>query len=291
MKSPLVSVIMPTFKREKTTVERAVKSVLNQGCENLELIIVDDSPPDFDGRKNIEKLIINLNDNRVRYIKHDVNKGANIARNTGITNANGKYIAFLDDDDEWLPTKLQKQLKMFDNPSVGLVYSPYYIFRNGEKHVRRRVKNGHVYKELLYGNFIGSTSCVVIDKNCILDFGLFDEKLPASQDYDLYLRISKRYIIEVVDEPLILYYEHDGERISRNPLKKQEARKYIYNKYKEDIKKYPKINSDKNLLLAHSYSLSKNTKLKWKHWFCAVLSYPIPSKRLFKFTIKILSSK
>jgi len=291
MKNPLVSVVIPTYKREKEIVSRAVKSVLNQTYSKLELIVVDDSPNDYRGRKDVEELLEGLNDKRIRYIKHPENKGANISRNTGISNANGDYIAFLDDDDEWLPQKIQKQLEKFVDSRIGLVYCPYYVLNKGEKHLRRKIKSGNVFIDLLNENFIGSTSCIMVKKKYILEIGLFDENLPASQDYDLYLRLSKKYLIDAVDEPLLLYYEHDGERISGDPYKKLKARKYIYKKYKEEIKRYPRIESNKNLLLAQSYSEIKKNKLKWIHLFNAIYIYPLPTKRLLKTTLKIMLNK
>src|SRR5699024_12499967 len=79
--------------------------------------------------------------------------------------------------------------------------------------------SGYLFRDLLYSNFIGSTSCVMLDKKKLLEVGLFNETLPASQDYELYLRISKKNIINFVDEPLVIYHEHNGERISSNPYK------------------------------------------------------------------------
>lgn len=285
----LVSVIIPTFKREKEIVQRAVQSVLAQTYHNLEVIIVDDSPADYQGSNSIKEFLLSLNDNRILYIKHLNNRGANAARNTGIQRATGDYVAFLDDDDEWLPPKIESQIEKFNDSNIGMVYCPYFIIKNGEKKQHKTLlKSGDLFSELLRYNFIGSTSCVMIKRNCILDVGMFDVKLRASQDYDMYLRISEKYLINFVEEPLMHYHVHDGERITGDPNKKLEARKYIYSKYKEKIKKYPKIDSEKNLLLALGYSQINENSLKWKHWFKAILIYPIPSKSLIKNTFKIV---
>ena len=108
----MVSVIITTYKREPETVERAAKSILEQTYKDIELIIVDDSPASFDKRIAVEKRVKELSSS-IKYIKHETNMGACAARNTGIRSANGEYVAFLDDDDEWLPDKLEKQMKKF----------------------------------------------------------------------------------------------------------------------------------------------------------------------------------
>src|SRR5699024_1706418 len=263
---------MPTYKRHFKQIKKSISSVLNQTYTNIELIIIDDNSKDNISIYNIENELNQIKDSRIYYIQHGINKGACAARNTGIKNAKGEYIAFLDDDDEWLPRKTYEQLIKFKNTSAGLVFCPYYKIRNTQKKVRNKVKTGKVYNQLLYGNFIGSTSCIMITRECLEYIGYFTESLPASQDYDLYIRVAKDYHIEVVNEPLMNYYDHDGERISGDPYKKLLAREYIYNKYKEDIERLPKIKQIHNLRLAYSYSLFKNQSLKKKHWIKAVLA-------------------
>lgn len=119
----LVSVIIPTYNRANLILQ-AVKSVLNQTYKNFEIIIVDDGSSD-----NTEDVINVIHDNRIRYIKHAINKGASAARNTGIREAKGKYIAFQDSDDHWLPDKLEKQVKRIENTPdhVGAVFGGYWI--------------------------------------------------------------------------------------------------------------------------------------------------------------------
>lgn len=116
---PTVSVILPTYNRAHL-LERAIQSVLDQTYPDFEIIVVDDAS--IDNTVNIIKGIIN---ERIRYIRHEKNKGAAAARNTGIKLAKGKYIAFQDSDDEWLRDKLEKQIKIFEtvSPEVGVVYT------------------------------------------------------------------------------------------------------------------------------------------------------------------------
>ena len=106
----LVTVIITTYQRSLRIVDRAIKSILSQTYFNLELIVVDDSPKEYQERSLIKQYIETIDDPRIRLIQHDKNQGACAARNTGIMNANGDYIAFLDDDDWFLPEKIENSL-------------------------------------------------------------------------------------------------------------------------------------------------------------------------------------
>ena len=122
-----VSVIITTYKRPLQIVSRAISSVLNQTYTQLELIVVDDSPSSFEGRDAIEQYIKNLPDKRIRIIQHDNNRGACAARNTGIQDSKGNYIAFLDDDDFWHPDKIEKQMRKMASGNYGLVYCRQHV--------------------------------------------------------------------------------------------------------------------------------------------------------------------
>ena len=122
---PTGSVIIPTYNRARM-VDRAIQSVLSQTYQDFEIIVVDDASTD-----NTQEVVKEcmFRDKRVRYIKHEKNKGGSAARNTGIKNEHGEYVGFLDSDDEWLPTKLEKQIELFRKRcnSVGAVYCLQYM--------------------------------------------------------------------------------------------------------------------------------------------------------------------
>ncbi|SDI32583.1 glycosyltransferase family 2 protein [Proteiniclasticum ruminis] len=286
--SSLISVVIPTYKRKFETIEMALNSVLKQTYENIEILIIDDSPDDYNERKIIESKIISIDDPRIRYIKHDRNLGACAARNTGIFAAKGKYVAFLDDDDIWLVEKLRKQVDLIERLNLKMVYSSYYMVRSSNTQIHKATKKGNIYKELLLKNYIGSTSCILVETQTLRDIGGFDVNLPASQDYELYLRISKRHEIDYVDEPLMNYIIHDGERISNDSSKKIASREYIYQKYYDDFFLDKKIFAKKNLDLAKVYLMGGDKKRAFSFWKTSVKSSKVLNKDSLKVLLKII---
>ena len=234
---PLVSVVIPTYKRPEL-VKRAVKSVLNQTYENTEIIVVNDSPET--DISEIEQI-----DERVQLINHQENKGACEARNTGIENAKGKYIGLLDDDDEYLPDKLEKQVKQFQElgEEYGLVYGGVELVENGEvvgekirsgRKIFSRKRRGQVYKELLRGNMIPSPT-VLVRKEAFEKAGLFDPGFESAQDLDMWIRIAKHYKIGKLDEAIARYHLDAEDRISNSLDKTIQGQQKIYEKHKRDI--------------------------------------------------------
>lgn len=245
MRKGIVSVIIPTYKRPYNMIERAIKSVLNQTYKDLELIIVDDSPNSFEERKVIESSIKLIGDERIRYIKHNKNLGGCAARNTGIKASRGEFIAFLDDDDEWLPKKLEYQLKELHEENLDMVYCYWIMCTLKKNKIVERVRqlkeipNKTVYESLLYRNYIGSTSFVLIKKSCIDNVGIFNEKLKSCQDWDMWIRISKKFRVGYVKEPLVKYYIHELERITTNNKNQIDGHLSILSIYKKDLNFYP----------------------------------------------------
>lgn len=233
--STLVSVVIPTHNRADL-LPRAVESVLNQTYSNLEVIVVSDGSTD--ATEDIVKRYSN-SDSRVRFIGYSPAKGGNVARNTGIEASKGDYIAFLDDDDEWLPEKLQKQVNLLDNnDAIGLVYTGAHIIYVKEKveYNSTSKERGNLKTRILIDNCIGTTSTVVLRKSVLSQSGIFDESLNALQDYDLWIRIAQHSEIEVVPEPLINYYNYRGEKqVSAVTQKYIDAFEYINRKYEKEL--------------------------------------------------------
>ena len=199
-----VSVIIPTYNRE-ATLKRAVESVLNQTYTDFELIIVDDGSTD-----NTRQLVENIHDDRITYYYVKINSGAAAARNYGIERAEGEYIAFQDSDDYWHSDKLEKQMKVMEsNPDIGFVYHPISCRIDSDccvilppESLPIEKKQGDIYTQLLYDNMVDCPT-LLVKKSCLDTCGYFDTSLKALEDYDLALRLGKKYMAGFVDEPLI----------------------------------------------------------------------------------------
>ncbi len=196
----LISVIIPTYNR-KNFLKIAVESVLNQTYKNFELIIVDDGSTD-----DTENLIKSYNDERIIYW-YQKNRGASAARNTGISIANGYYIAFLDSDDRWKPEKLEIQYQaMEEHPEFMLSHTEEIWYRNGKilnPKKKHKKQHGDIFKQSLQLCAI-SMSTVMVKKELFNLIGLYDEKLEVCEDYDMWLRVTSQYPVLLIDLPLTL---------------------------------------------------------------------------------------
>ncbi len=219
--STLVSCIITTHNREWIVLKRAIDSVFSQTYKNLEIIVVNDSP-NFEGNDEIKKQLDEYPYSSIRYLFNNSVPGACGSRNLGIKQSRGEVIALLDDDDEWLPNKIEVMLP-FLNKKVCFVYCDFDFIQSGMIVKRKKLKEieGNVYKELLYHNFVGGCSIPIISKQCFDNIGLFDESLPSAQDLDMWLRISKYYDIRYVNEKLVHY--HISEQSITTDYKKRIA--------------------------------------------------------------------
>ena len=230
---PLVSVIIPTFNRANL-IGRAIQSVLDQTYQNIEIIIVDDASND-----NTEEIVRKFHIKDVVYIRHNCNKGGGAARNAGIIASSGQYIAFLDDDDEWLNDKLEKQVKTIRTLSSewGGIYCGFYRI-TGKKTKKVEVfKKGDLRNELLREKLdIGSSSTLLFIKKIILEIGLFDETFERNQDYELLIRFFRKYKLFSLKEPLVKIYTRNYNIPNGEMMAKV---KYRYlSKYNNDIYEY-----------------------------------------------------
>lgn len=210
MVSPLVSIIIPTYNRAPWLME-AVESVFKQTVQDFELIIIDDGSTD--GSADILQKV-----SRPFLYRFQKNQGVSRARNQGLFSAKGKWIAFLDSDDLWLPKKLESQLQFFsDHPQALICQTEEIWIRNG-----RRVNRGKKHQKFSGDIFapalklcLVSPSAVMIQRDLLEKVGYFDEALPACEDYDLWLRISAHYPIYLIDEPLVIKRGGHPDQLSR----------------------------------------------------------------------------
>lgn len=196
-----VSVIIPTYRREEF-VGRAIRSVLGQSFGDLEVIVVDDGSPD-----NTRAVIGSIRDDRVRYVRHKRNKGLPAARNTGIMVAKGRYIAFLDDDDEWMPEKLGKQLGAIDGYEAVLCG----VLVN-EKYVKIHSRCEVTIEDLRRGNEFDPSGLLI--RTSVMREMRFDEALRQGEDWDAFIRIAQRMPIAYVAESLLRYNDGGHERMT-----------------------------------------------------------------------------
>lgn len=210
-----VSIVIPTYKRV-SYLDRLLKSIAKQTFNEFEVIVVDDNSPNRDSYNElINKYLSIFND--FTFLRNEKNEGAPFSRNKGIKEAKYDYIALVDDDDEWLPNKLEKQVEIFENSSdkLGIVYTwAKTVDQKGK--VLHKYKNnieGNPKSDILRGCFIPSPS-VMVKKEHILKAGLFDEKLPSCQDWDMWTRmILMGSECKVVKSIETLYYKHDSGSI------------------------------------------------------------------------------
>lgn len=241
-RQPFVTAVITTCRREPEIVVRAAKSVLKQTYKNIELIVVNDAPECAELAQRLEGALAELGDARVKYVCHKRNSGACAARNTGILSGNGEFVALLDDDDEWMPDKIEVMLNAF-SADTGLVYSSFYLGGPGNgRVVTRGTKSGYIQREMLCRNLVSGTSMPVIRRKCFEDCGLFDVNFLSSQDYDMWMRITLQYPVVYVDKPLTVRHFSEASITADAGRRKQgwdcftdkyiryyESDRYLYN--------------------------------------------------------------
>lgn len=232
MKKPVVSVIIPAYNAENF-IRETIESALNQTYKNIEVIVVDDGSTD-----NTREIVESIDDKRIKYIKQN-NMGVSVARNKGIRVSKGEFIALLDHDDIWLPRKLEKQLPLFSDSQVGLVFSDTIFFKDGKDlysiYSKYKPPRGWVFRELLKRNFI-SCETVIIRKKALESLDeWFPEDMELSEEYDLFLRLAYKWKFDYVDEPLAKWRIHERNDSSLREHLVAEDYKKIYEKLKSKI--------------------------------------------------------
>lgn len=204
--TPKVSVIIPTYNRA-SYLKEAIESVLAQTYKDFELIIVDDGSTD-----NTEEVVRSFDDERIIYKKKQREGHPGKTRNVGLDLARGEYIAFLDDDDLWLPEKLEEQIKtMIKHPGFKASYTLFSITGEGEVrkiHTRpkQKIHQGTIFPDLIKDGRIVCTPSICIHKDVIKKVGKFAEipELRSGQDYDLWLRIAKEFEFLCIPKHLVI---------------------------------------------------------------------------------------
>jgi glycosyltransferase involved in cell wall biosynthesis len=205
---PKVSIVIPAYNSLQFLPE-TIASVFQQTFKDFEVIVVNDGSSDA-----TKDWVSQITDPRVKLINQE-NQGLSGARNTGIAHASGDYIAFLDADDLWEPTKLEKQVICLDeNPEIGLVYTWVALIDEHGKSKGRVFKNyaeNDVWHQLIEHNIVESGSVAMVRRQCFETCGVFDRNLRSFvEDWDMWLRIASRYPFKVIAEPLVYYRQHSN---------------------------------------------------------------------------------
>jgi len=286
---PTVSVIIPTYNRAHL-IGRAIQSVLDQTYQDFEIKVVDDSSAD-----ETEEIVRKFKDKRIQYIRHTQNKGGPAARNVGIKMASGEFIGFLDDDDEWLPKKLEKQMRIFHgaSPRIGVVYTGFWRIQDNKKTYMPvaipRKNAGVMHENLLKQNFV-DTSTAIVRRKCFNKAGMFDETLPAYQDWEMWIRISRSYDFFSLREALVNSYVTQRS-ISSNYEAGLIAMEIILEKHLDEFSK------DRTILAQILYAMGsdwcKHGKLALgrRYILRAIKVYPLKIKFFIAFFLSLFTKK
>ncbi len=300
---PLVSVIIPTYNRAHL-IGRSIQSVLNQTYLDFEIIVVDDGSTD-----NTEEVIkvFQEHDKRIRFIRHENNKGAAASRNTGITAAKGEYIAFQDSDDEWFPQKLEKTLNILEaHKNIDFIFSYGKIVKAkeiigdvGKTPGVNRISKKKLMIKLFTYNFI-PTQGVIVKKEKIIEVGGFDENIYSASDHELWLRLAPICNVYFVDKPLFYLYFSD-ECITLNVKKRIQSQIYLFKKNDEILKNYTDFGPGfyfirhkylSNIFNIAAWDVNNRTEDKLFALFLYILSFIIfPNLGLFVFIKNIALKK
>lgn len=263
---PTVSVIIPTYNRAET-LPRSIDSVLDQTLGDLELFVVDDASED-----DTESVARGYDDERVTYLRHETNRGGSAARNTGIDRATGDYVAFLDSDDEFYPTKLQRQVEALERRSddwiaaycgVDMAYEsdegPGFLRELvGDAISRRRVTEGaeggsELIADVLTDDLHTSAgSTLLVERAVAEDIGGFDESFDRFQDPEFLIRVLERGKLAYVDAPLVKRYASGDPPADAV----YEADRHYLKTFSDHVRRLEREGRD--VLGAHHYLLAKH---------------------------------
>lgn len=257
MNLPKISVVIPTRNRLPRLM-KAVDSVLSQSEKSFEVIVVDDGSTDGT-RKFLSELA--LRDERVRPIFNEVSAGGAGARNIGIGTSLGELIAFLDDDDEWLPDKLEKQqcLLQANVDAVACSCSYWRCYPSG-KTMLANVPSEITFEDLLRGSVMAGASMCMCRAHTLRSVDGYDRILRSGQDWDLWTRLSRVGKVISCSEPLVLYHVHEEPRISTDMNAQYQGARRFYFKYRGDMS-----DEIRNFRLSHLYYIMSRQRRKVRY--------------------------
>lgn len=271
MISPQVSVVMPTRNRA-AFLHRAIRSVLEQTETRLELIVVDDASSD-----ETQEIVAQYarTDPRVRGVRNAIAAGGGGARNIGIYSSGSKWVAFIDDDDEWLPEKLERQLALLANNPSAVACSCGFEQHFPSGKVRTiHLQDRPTLQDLLGGSVLGGASMCLCSREVLEGIGGYDTSLRSGQDWDLWTRLREQGEIVVCREVLVRYQAHDGPRISNNMASQYQGARRFYFKHRSKM-----LKATRRILIAYacfimSRQLTRSLRARLKYLLLAVRHTP-----------------
>ena len=228
----LVSVVIPTRNR-CVRLTQAIASVQSQTNVRVEIIVVDDASED-----DTQAVVLGLaeEDPRIRYIRNDAAAGGGASRNIGAKKARGEFIAFLDDDEEFLPKKLEKQLALLrSNGHASAASCGFYVIRRFHFSKTKLLRVPFDRTELLSANILGGASVCMVRTTAFWAVGGFDPLLRSAQDWDVWLKLLRFGPIVVCDEPLVRYHFHSDGQITGNRVAEYLGRRSIHVRYRKEM--------------------------------------------------------
>ena len=234
MKTPLVSVIIPTYNRPQM-LEEAIITVQAQIYKNFEIIVVND------GNENVEDIVMRFNKGEITYVRHPTNKGLGAARNTGIRLSKGKYIAYLDDDDLYYPDHLETLVTFLEKSHFKVAYTDAYKAYQENKNGIYVTTHHEIFSsqdfdnDYILVNNIAPILCFMHEKFCLDEIGLFDESLTTLEDWDLWIRMSRKFKIAHIEKTTCEVSLRHAETTQMTTSKRTDfyhSRKIIFDRYK-----------------------------------------------------------
>jgi glycosyltransferase involved in cell wall biosynthesis len=278
-----VSVIIPTHNRSDLLVG-AIKSALGQTYADLEVVVSDDKSTD-----NTREIVLSIADPRVKYVFNDGKKGPSATRNKGILAANGEYIAFLDDDDEWLPQKIEKQVALLSSgdPKLCVAYTNRLMINKStgltfSERPTAEVFSGNLLNQLMIKSPI-HTSSVIVKKRCLDEVGMFDESMDYMEDRDMWIRLAMHWDFGYIEEPMVRAYYHGKSHLSLNLQKQIVGREIMLKRYFDFLKHHKKSWSALYLCLGAEYCQIKEMKKGRKNIIKSIFINPLHKMAYFHF--------
>ena len=278
---PLVSVVIPAYRRGHV-IERALQSVLEQTYQDFEILVVDDGSKD-----NTASVVAALakTEPRIHYLCHDTNRGAQAARNTGIRAATGKWVAFLDSDDYWLPDSLEKRLTIAEKESVEVVYSGCNVIRNDGNLTPFGIPafSGSIYFNVLIspGPMFQS---LLVSKVALEAIEYLDEKIIAYQEWDTSIRLAKLFNFAFMPEPTFIYDCRGDDTISKNMKRDVEGYQQVFNKHFSEVIKQagPRAVAHHYQNIANRYQSIDEQDSATYYQFLSLLWWPFRFKTAYR---------